>query len=1656
VGELVDYVLQHHKALRAGEHDDLRVAGEGGLHSWAVPKGLPQPGQRVLAVHQPLHDPAYAGFAGRIRSGYGAGEVERKDRGKVLVTSASPDKVTFVVAHKKQPEEFTMVRTKDKQWILTNRTPVDASWIPDKPHYQSKRWKSVRDHLEGLVGEPKADGASGLFRLGDRVDAFSHRKSKDGKPIWHTHRLFGADIPKVPKELRGSILRGEILGMRDGKAIPPQALGGLLNSTLAKSLEDQKASKTELKTMLFGEVGFENLPPTERRARLQRFVDALGEKFFLPESADNPEDIRRMHDDIAAGKNPLTEEGVVLYPNEGGKPIKVKNTEDQDVVVREIFGGKNRLEGKGAGGFRYSMEPDGPIVGEVGSGLTDETRRMLLENPDDFIGRIAKVRATRRMPSGALYQPVFLAMHEDPTLGTEKAANAELASYLDQPKYFGRANSKVRASDILAAAQSAKVDPRLLASVVANESAWGTHPNARAANNFTGMMGSGKELFKYPTPRAGLDAAASLLKRRYIDRGLTTPGKIGPVYAPTVGATNDPNGINNNWVKTVSGIMNRMPGAPPSQPTATKPVLVRPATQPTPAPYRVMVDGVNKVQGPDGQWRGQVLPLPQDPMEGFVDETPDTPVKRAMENPTPIGFDGKELAPMSLSEWCRRIGNVASGPARIIPFNPVTMKLEDPLEKVASRLTSLLRIGALGNQSLRRLGLGGLRTTTPKASLDNALRMMRFNSKATPNGELLPAHLAYSAGDGSAVGRLAGLAGRSPMAYQGLSIRNVTPKLNDVWASRAARPLRVEAPTSFGGGHEFSWGGGQKGFGAANRRHYFNPKTNEISIPSYGSATSRHELGHWRQFQLAEVNPAKLNIQTHLGFRRLQKADTHLASQVAGNSTAGVEFQGHLLATKGNGRGATRLRQATATSPELGRIHTASSKLRTHPATANNPEVISAVEHLLRNYGASPAIGVPGYNKAFNLYANGSHVFYPKPSLTKLASRRWATMLPHMQPRNALKMLSGILKSRAANDTVTGGVLTGSPGFGLERALRSIHAARTYPHLQTPEVINGIAKLVKNDAPQHLRAGLHTDYGSRTGLIKHVLRQSDGKVDALKALRHARQSKYGGGADAVGERFMTATHAVDPFVAQTLGGLRKSRGVIGGRSYGSFASDGGGGRLWTSPISGGPKLNDSGLVGRYAGGAYSYADTPALTLMKSTVAPRVGKAQNSYVDAQYLFAPENISGAIASSKTLPLNPARNLLGYNDELESALRAAGAADLPTTALAPRAQASMNRWLAKSAGPVKSASTALEYGVTKDQEEHPLASVMGSFNDAGTSKAASDESNAVELASGIGLSGGIGTIAGHRSGRAIRDKGRRLSDKWYDKVKEVYAQQNKMLTPSGKGRDIALERGVRASDEFKTLSDLARSYARRAAQARATVARLSAVKTMKGGALGVGVSGLAVVLASLLTGRKTTAPTKKEASTLPGDLRRAINQTHTHPTPGQIDAGNYAKGTFPWKGLTIKIENPEGTTRSGVSKSGKKWSVVMKSTYGYFRNTDGKDGDPVDVFIGPDVESDVVAVIDQEIDGKFDEHKVIIGVKDEKQARETYLSNYQKGWKCGPITMTNVDNFKKWLRDGDTKQPFALSEQALIAQGSCCGHGCANCPYSPKHKKGATKLR
>src|SRR5690606_21328555 len=143
---------------------------------------------------------------------------------------------------------------------------------------------------------------------------------------------------------------------------------------------------------------------------------------------------------------------------------------------------------------------------------------------------------------------------------------------------------------------------------------------------------------------------------------------------------------------------------------------------------------------------------------------------------------------------------------------------------------------------------------------------------------------------------------------------------------------------------------------------------------------------------------------------------------------------------------------------------------------------------------------------------------------------------------------------------------------------------------------------------------------------------------------------------------------------------------------------------------------------------------------------------------------------------------------------------------------------------------------------------------------------------------------------------------------------------------------------------------------------------------------------------------------------DVAAAVAATELDPSELQREAGNYRKGKVRLHGLLISIENPKGSQRRPDWKP-------LAAHYGYINRTEGKDGDHVDVFIGPHLKSEIVFVVDQvTAGGHFDEHKCLLGYTNAAAAKAAYLENYPNGWRCGPVTSLTIDQFKAWLAAGD----------------------------------------
>lgn len=125
----------------------------------------------------------------------------------------------------------------------------------------------------------------------------------------------------------------------------------------------------------------------------------------------------------------------------------------------------------------------------------------------------------------------------------------------------------------------------------------------------------------------------------------------------------------------------------------------------------------------------------------------------------------------------------------------------------------------------------------------------------------------------------------------------------------------------------------------------------------------------------------------------------------------------------------------------------------------------------------------------------------------------------------------------------------------------------------------------------------------------------------------------------------------------------------------------------------------------------------------------------------------------------------------------------------------------------------------------------------------------------------------------------------------------------------------------------------------------------------------------------------------------------------------------GTIQFQDLPeILVENEKGSTRSGTGPDGKTWSTTMPAHYGEFRRTMGTDGDPVDVYVGPDATSTnvyVVHTMKPPTFTMFDEDKVFLGFGSVAEVKECMLKAYDDKRFFGSVSSLSVEDLKKVLK-------------------------------------------
>jgi bifunctional non-homologous end joining protein LigD len=146
------FVVQKHDASRL--HYDFRLAINGVLVSWAVPKGPSMnPAEKRLAVRTEDHPLEYAEFEGVIPAGqYGAGTVMVWDLGTYesqddisLEEQLARGKIDIVIQGEKLRGGFTLIEagerlayaSKSERWLLIKQRDkyADSSWNIESPRF---------------------------------------------------------------------------------------------------------------------------------------------------------------------------------------------------------------------------------------------------------------------------------------------------------------------------------------------------------------------------------------------------------------------------------------------------------------------------------------------------------------------------------------------------------------------------------------------------------------------------------------------------------------------------------------------------------------------------------------------------------------------------------------------------------------------------------------------------------------------------------------------------------------------------------------------------------------------------------------------------------------------------------------------------------------------------------------------------------------------------------------------------------------------------------------------------------------------------------------------------------------------------------------------------------------------------------------------------------------------------------------------------------------------------------------------------------------------------------------------------------------------------------------------------------------------------------
>jgi bifunctional non-homologous end joining protein LigD len=215
VGTGNSFVIHKHRATRL--HYDVRLEREGGLWSWAVPRGLPtEKGDKRLAVQTEVHPLEYGSFQGTIPEGhYGAGEVRIFDDGWYEPVEWTDTKVSFRLHGRRYPDlEFHFVKTRT-DWLAFLASANTAPTPARPPRFQPMLAEGGGQPFDDPTWrfEPKLDGIRALAEMETGGTVFRTRRGRDVSFQYPDIHMIHELVDQV-----NAVLDGEIVAVNaDGK-----------------------------------------------------------------------------------------------------------------------------------------------------------------------------------------------------------------------------------------------------------------------------------------------------------------------------------------------------------------------------------------------------------------------------------------------------------------------------------------------------------------------------------------------------------------------------------------------------------------------------------------------------------------------------------------------------------------------------------------------------------------------------------------------------------------------------------------------------------------------------------------------------------------------------------------------------------------------------------------------------------------------------------------------------------------------------------------------------------------------------------------------------------------------------------------------------------------------------------------------------------------------------------------------------------------------------------------------------------------------------------------------------------------------------------------------------------------------------------------------